>query len=29
MNPGEEIPIKNLVNRLLDLVKGTDLFTQE
>jgi hypothetical protein len=28
-NQGEEIPTKNLVNRLLDLIKGTNLFTQE
>jgi dethiobiotin synthetase len=29
INPGEEIPKKNLVNRLFDLIKGTNLFTQE
>jgi hypothetical protein len=29
INPGEEIPKKNLVNRLLDQIKGTNLFTQE
>jgi hypothetical protein len=29
INPGEEIPKRNLVNRLLDLIKGTNLFTQE
>jgi hypothetical protein len=29
INPGEEIPRKNLVNRLLDLIKGTNLFTHE
>jgi hypothetical protein len=29
IKPGEEIPMKNLVNRILDLIKGTDLFTQE
>jgi hypothetical protein len=29
INPGEEIPKGNLVNRLLDLIKGTNLFTQE
>jgi hypothetical protein len=28
-NLGEEIPMKNLVNRLLDLIKGTNLFAQE
>jgi hypothetical protein len=28
INLGDEIP-KNLVNRLLDLIKGTNLFTQE
>jgi hypothetical protein len=28
INLGVEIP-KNLVNRLLDLIKGTNLFTQE
>jgi hypothetical protein len=27
-NPGQEIPMKNLVNRLLDLIKGTNLFTR-
>jgi hypothetical protein len=27
MNPGQEIPIKNLVNSLLDLVKGRPLHT--
>jgi hypothetical protein len=27
INPGEEIPTKNLMNRLLDLIKRTDLFT--
>jgi hypothetical protein len=26
---GEEIPMKNLVNRLLDLIKGKNLFAQE
>jgi hypothetical protein len=26
--PGEEIPRRNLVNRLLDLIKGTNLFTE-
>jgi hypothetical protein len=29
INLGEEIPMKNLVNRLLDLIKGTNLFTHE
>jgi hypothetical protein len=29
INPGEEIPKKNLVNRLLRLIKGTNVFTQE
>jgi hypothetical protein len=29
INPGEEIPNSNLVKRLLDLIKGTNLFTQE
>jgi hypothetical protein len=29
INPEEEIPKKNLVNRLFDLMKGTNLFTQE
>jgi RNA polymerase subunit RPABC4/transcription elongation factor Spt4 len=29
INPGEEIPKRNLMNRLLDLVKGTYVFTQE
>jgi hypothetical protein len=29
INPGEEIPKGNQVNRLLDLIKGTNLFTQE
>jgi hypothetical protein len=29
VNPGEEIPKRNLVNRLLELIKGTNLFTQE
>jgi hypothetical protein len=29
INPGEEIPKRNLVNRLLDLIKGTNLFIQE
>jgi hypothetical protein len=29
INPGEKIPMKNLVNRLLDLIKGTNLFIQE
>jgi hypothetical protein len=29
LNPGEEIPKRNLENRLLDLIKGTNLFTQE
>jgi hypothetical protein len=29
INPGEEIPKKNLVNRLLVVIKGTNLFTQE
>jgi hypothetical protein len=29
INPGEEIPMKNLMNRLLDLIKGTNLFTHE
>jgi hypothetical protein len=29
INPGEEIPKRNLVNRLLDLIKGTNLFTQK
>jgi hypothetical protein len=28
-NPGDKIPMKNLVNRLLDLIKGTNLFIQE
>jgi hypothetical protein len=28
-NPGEEIPMKNLMNRLLDLIKGTNLFAQK
>jgi hypothetical protein len=27
INPGEEIPKRNLVNRLLDLIKGTYLHT--
>jgi hypothetical protein len=29
VNPGEKIPRRNLVKRLLDLIKGTNLFTQE
>jgi hypothetical protein len=29
VNPGEKIPRRNLVKRLFDLIKGTDLFTQE
>jgi hypothetical protein len=29
IKPGEEIPKRNLVNRLLDLIKGTNFFTQE
>jgi hypothetical protein len=29
INQGEKIPKRNLVNRLLDLIKGTDLITQE
>jgi hypothetical protein len=29
INPREEIPKRNLENRLLDLIKGTNLFTQE
>jgi hypothetical protein len=29
INPGEEIPKRNLMNRLLDLIKGTYVFTQE
>jgi hypothetical protein len=29
IHPGDEIPKTNLVNRLLDLIKGTNLFTQE
>jgi hypothetical protein len=29
INPTEEIPKRNLVNRLLDLIKGIKLFTQE
>jgi hypothetical protein len=29
VNPGEEIPKKNLVNRLLDLIQGTNLCTEE
>jgi hypothetical protein len=29
INPGEEIPKKNPVNRLLDLIMGTHFFTQE
>jgi hypothetical protein len=29
MNPGKEIPKRNLANRLLDLIKGTNPFTQE
>jgi hypothetical protein len=29
INPVEEIPKRNLVNRLLALIKGTNLFTQE
>jgi hypothetical protein len=29
INPGEEIPKRNVLNRLLDLIKGTNLFTQE
>jgi hypothetical protein len=28
-NLRKEIPMKNLVYRLLDLIKGTNLFTQE
>jgi hypothetical protein len=28
-NPGEEIPKKNLVNSFLDLIKGSNLLTQE
>jgi hypothetical protein len=27
--PGEEIPMKNLMNSLLDLIKGTELFAQK
>jgi hypothetical protein len=27
VNPGEEIPERNLMNRLLDRIKGTNLFT--
>jgi hypothetical protein len=27
VNPGEKIPRRNLVKRLLDLIKGTNLFT--
>jgi hypothetical protein len=29
INPGEEIPKRNMVNRLLHLIKGTNVFTQE
>jgi hypothetical protein len=29
INPGEKIPRRNLVKRLLDFIKGTNLFTQE
>jgi hypothetical protein len=29
INPGEEIPTKNMVNRLFDLIKGTNLIIQE
>jgi hypothetical protein len=29
VNPGEKIPRRNLVKRLLDLIKGTNLFTQK
>jgi hypothetical protein len=29
VNPGEEIPKRNLVHRLLDVIKGTNVFTQE
>jgi hypothetical protein len=29
INPGEETSVKNLMDRLLDLIKGTDLFTHE
>jgi hypothetical protein len=29
INPGEEIPKRNLVNRLLDLITGTNIFTRE
>jgi hypothetical protein len=29
VNPGEKIPRRNLVKTLLDLIKGTNLFTQE
>jgi hypothetical protein len=29
VNPGEKIPRMNLVKRLLDLIKGINLFTQE
>jgi hypothetical protein len=29
VNPGEKIPRRNLVKRLVDLIKGTNLFTQE
>jgi hypothetical protein len=29
VNPGEKVPRTNLVKRLLDLIKGTNLFTQE
>jgi hypothetical protein len=29
VNPGEKIPRRNLVKRLLDLTKETNLFTQE
>jgi hypothetical protein len=29
INPGKKIPKKNLVNGLLALIKGTNLFTQE
>jgi hypothetical protein len=28
-NPGEKIPRRNLVKRLLDPIKGTNLFTQQ
>jgi hypothetical protein len=29
INPAEKIPMRNLVKRLSDLIKGTNLFSQE